>query len=64
LLLAGYEGMHQRAGTIPAASKSYLKDALQRLVQLYETTGQDDKATQWKEKLSDFDQANPEMEPM
>ena len=63
LLLSGYEGMQQLADTIPFASKKLLKDSLQRLVQLYEATGQDDKARQSKEKLIEFDQTKPEKEP-
>jgi eukaryotic-like serine/threonine-protein kinase len=55
LLLSGYEGMQKRADTIPFANKTCLKESLQRLVQLYEATGQDDKARFWKEKLSELD---------
>ncbi len=40
LLLAGYEGMKQRAKTIPPPGKARLPEAIERLVQLYEATGQ------------------------
>ena len=60
LLLSGYEGMKQREDKIPVASKRYMKETLQRLVQLYEATGQSDKATEWKTKLAGFDQAESE----
>jgi len=52
LLLSGYEGMKQREDRIPAGSKPRVKEALQRLVQLYEATGQSEKATEWKKKLA------------
>ena len=39
LLRSAYQGMRQREATIPAAGKVRLKQALERLVQLYEATG-------------------------
>jgi tetratricopeptide (TPR) repeat protein len=51
LLLAGYEGMKQREAKIPASGKVRLTEALERLVQLYEATGQKDKADVWRKKL-------------
>jgi hypothetical protein len=53
ILLSGYEGMKQREATIPA-SKSILKEALKRLVQLYEETHRPDEAAQWKQKLEEL----------
>jgi hypothetical protein len=50
LLLASYEGMMQRADKIPAPAKPRLTEALQRLVQLYEATGEIDKADKWRKK--------------
>ncbi len=55
LLLAGYEGLKQRQATISAEGKVHLKETAQRLVKLYEATGQTDKATQWKEKSPEFE---------
>ena len=55
LLLAGYEGMKQRADKIPAIGKPRVKESLQRLVQLYEATGQAEKAADWNKKLAEFD---------
>jgi tetratricopeptide (TPR) repeat protein len=53
LLLSGYEGVKQREEKIPADARSLrLKEALQRLVQLYEAMGQDEKATEWNAKLA------------
>jgi len=60
LLLSGYEGMKQREDKIPAFGKPRLKETLQRLVQLYEATGQTDKAAEWNKKLAEFDQAEAE----
>jgi WD40 repeat protein/serine/threonine protein kinase/tetratricopeptide (TPR) repeat protein len=51
LLVAGYEGMHQRESTIPAKDKSRLTEAVQRLVQYYEATDQLEKANDWRKKL-------------
>jgi tetratricopeptide (TPR) repeat protein len=55
LLLSGYEGLKQRQDTIPADGTVRLKEALQRLVQLYEDTGRPDQAAEWKQKLAEFD---------
>ena len=55
LLLSGYEGMMQRKDKIPAGGQSRPKEAIERLVQLYEATGQTEKAAEWKKKLADFD---------
>jgi hypothetical protein len=55
LLLSGYEGLKQRENGIPTAGKPRLKEALQRLVQLYEATGRPEQAAEWKQKLGVFD---------
>jgi hypothetical protein len=57
LLVSGYEGMKQREDKIPPSGKVRLKQALQRLAQLYEATNRPDEAAQWKQKLADFDKA-------
>ncbi len=44
LLLSGYEGMKQREKTIPEQAKVRLREALERLVQLYEATNRPDEA--------------------
>jgi serine/threonine protein kinase/tetratricopeptide (TPR) repeat protein len=51
LLLAGYEGMHQREAKIPPPRKIRLTDALERLVQLYEALNKPDEAAQWRKAL-------------
>jgi tetratricopeptide (TPR) repeat protein len=52
LLLQGYEGMKQRETTIPSGIRQLrLMQALERLVRLYELTGQKDRADAWRQKL-------------
>jgi hypothetical protein len=63
LLLAGYEGMKEREGKIPADGKPHLKESLQRLVQLYEATAQSEKLAKWKKRLEEFGQFSPEAQP-
>jgi tetratricopeptide (TPR) repeat protein len=53
LLAAGYEGMKQREARIPPIERGLVAEALQRLVQLYEATGQNDKADAWRKKLAE-----------
>jgi tetratricopeptide (TPR) repeat protein len=48
LLLSGYEGMKEREERIPAPEKRRLKEALQRVVKLYEATGKPEEAAKWK----------------
>ncbi|HTS17438.1 MAG TPA: protein kinase [Verrucomicrobiae bacterium] len=64
LLLSGYEGLKQREDKIARASnplevwrfpeenQPWLKEAVRRLVQLYEATGRPDQAAQWKKTLA------------
>jgi hypothetical protein len=37
-----------------------MKEAHQRLVQLYQATGQTEKADEWSKKLAEFDKAETE----
>jgi serine/threonine protein kinase len=53
LLLAGYQGMKQTEATIPLPAKVRLIDALERLVRLYEATGDTVKAKEWQQKLTE-----------
>jgi serine/threonine protein kinase len=57
LLLAGYEGLKEREAMIPASSKNRLPEALERLVQLYDATGQKDNADEWRKKLGETNAA-------
>jgi hypothetical protein len=61
LLLSGYEGLKQREQQIPPAVRATrLKEALQRLVQLYEAKGRADQAAEWKQRLAEFEKAEAE----
>ncbi len=53
LLLAGYQGMKQNEATIPPPYKIRLIETLERIVQLYEATGNKDKAKEWQKKLAE-----------
>ena len=50
-MLAGYEGMKQREAKMPTSDKARLPEALERLAQLYDAWGKNDKAKEWKAKL-------------
>ena len=52
-LLGGYEGMKQREARIPPQSKVHLREALERLIRLYDEMGQKDKAAEWRKKKAD-----------
>jgi serine/threonine protein kinase len=56
LLVAGYDGLKARANQIPASARNSLREALQRLVQLDESTDRPDRASEWKQKLAQLDQ--------
>ena len=49
-LLSGYKGIKQRENNIGNRHKVFTK-GLQNLIQLYEVTGQSDKAADWRKKL-------------
>ena len=51
LLLAGYEGMKQRAKTIPPQGKMRIPEAIERLVLLYEATDKKDEAAKWRKAM-------------
>jgi hypothetical protein len=51
LLLKGYEIL--AAAKLPARYRTRLTQALERLVQLYDAQGQQDKADQWRKKLEE-----------
>jgi tetratricopeptide (TPR) repeat protein len=50
-LVQGYEGLKQRADRIPVHEKTRLTDALERLVQLYDSTGRPQEAARWRKEL-------------
>jgi tetratricopeptide (TPR) repeat protein len=51
LLLQGYEGMERRQGQMPAAARPRLREALERLIELYEATAQAEQAARWRQEL-------------
>ena len=59
LLLAGYRGLHQRRDKIPGAARIRLTEALQRIVQLYETWDKPDQAAEWKQRLAQLETDEP-----
>ena len=60
LLLSGYEGLQQRQERLSPLDKPRLKEALERLVQLYEATDRPDQAAEWKKKLTALEKAERE----
>ena len=50
VLVAGYEGLRERADQIPPQGKVRLHEALERLLQLYDEWGKPDEAAQWRAK--------------
>jgi hypothetical protein len=48
LLLKGYEGMKQRAKSIPYVSATRIPEAIDRLIQLYTETDRPEEASKWK----------------
>jgi hypothetical protein len=65
LLTSGYEGMQQRIGNIPAGSRHFVADSMQRLIDFYQLTGRPAEVTKWKKKLEDFAKSadNPVRQP-
>jgi hypothetical protein len=63
LLLRGYEGMRQLQSTIPPQGQVRLTEALERLVQLYQATGEKAKAADWQTKLDTARQAPQKPRP-
>jgi hypothetical protein len=65
LLLKGYEGMKQQEKSIQPRDKRRLKEAVERLVQLYEETDQKDEAAKWRKELEAIQAADqkPEKQP-
>jgi hypothetical protein len=59
LLLKGYEGMKQRADTIPEPGEIRLTEAVERLVRLFDATGQHDQAAAYRRTLKEAKKQNP-----
>jgi hypothetical protein len=59
LIVSGYEGLKAREARIPLPGKPRLREAAERVVQLYEAWGKPDKAAEWRARLAKpFDEAN------
>jgi len=54
LLLSGYEGLEKTEPTIPPQAKYNLRDALERLVQLYTAWGKPAEAAKWRARLEEM----------
>ena len=64
LLVQGYEGMKQREAKMPPQAKDLrLREALERLVQLYGACGKKDKAAEWRKKLEEAKAATKNAKP-
>jgi len=63
LLLSGYEAMKAREDKMPEVGKPRIKEALTRLVQLYEAWGKPDKAAEWKQRLAGSEKATALAKP-
>lgn len=51
LLIDGYQGMKQREDKIPSSAKPHLRDAVNRLVQLYESQGKNEEVERWRKQI-------------
>jgi hypothetical protein len=51
LLLSGYDGIIKRQATLTASERPSLREAGERIVRLYENSGQQAKARDWRERL-------------
>ena len=52
LLVRGYEGLSRRKASIPPGARDRLPEAIDRLVELYESTGRPDDVKKWKAERS------------
>lgn len=63
MLVTGYEGMAQRAATMAAADRSNLKDAGERIVELYRDWGKPEKVAEWQRRLEGANLAGAPQRP-
>jgi serine/threonine protein kinase len=59
LLLQGFEGLKQRAKSIPPQAKVRLPEALDRLIELYTATNQPAEAKRWQAERAKYPSAEP-----
>jgi serine/threonine protein kinase len=55
LLRSGYEGLNACADKLASRDRFHLRDAIERLAQFNEATGNAAQAAEWKQKLAEFD---------
>jgi tetratricopeptide (TPR) repeat protein len=55
-LVTGFEGMKRLKGPFPAEVKPRMQEAVERLVQVCEATGQSDRAAEWRRELQALEQ--------
>ncbi len=58
LLTSGCEGMERLLDSVPVDNRLYLKEAVQSLIKLYETTGKPAEVTKWRSKLVELDEVS------
>ena len=64
LLVKSYEGLQQRQSRRPDISRvAVLKEASQRVVQLYEAWGKPDQAAEWRKRLAEATNAPAKSPP-
>jgi hypothetical protein len=51
LLLEGYAGLKQQELTVPPSERKSIREAVERLVELYEAWSKPAQAAEWKQKL-------------
>jgi serine/threonine protein kinase/tetratricopeptide (TPR) repeat protein len=56
LLQSGYEGLNARAHMLAEQDRFRLREAIERLAQFNDATGNAVQAAQWRQKLAEFDQ--------
>ena len=63
LLISSYQGTKQREARMGANIKAETKEAIERLVRLYEAQGRSHQATEWKQQLEEFERAQTNRPP-
>src|SRR5262249_54303809 len=65
LLIAGYEGMKQRAKSVPPQGSWLFDQAVERVVRHYEAQGKPDEVAKWRKELKALkgEDKKPEKQP-
>jgi hypothetical protein len=59
LLLVGYEGMKQRAKSMPELEANHLREALDRLIESYTVLDKPDEAKKWRAERAKYPEPKP-----